>query len=282
MYTIKELQSKMRSFDTFAKQQVIDNKSPEPALQRKWTTLFDDTLDPESAKSFTKYYRSMRSKNNSRKSQSGGSAPLDYVMAPGLNPQEYGRFPVAINTDPQSIQDLDVYFQNSLTKGCGIENSSLTIPEGMGSNMVGGSRKNRKNNRKASRKVNRKASRKMNRKASRKANRKANRKASRKMNRKASRKNRKNQRGGLIDYTNLGASLYSRPFLASAPPNMFQAVNAVTSGATSPVPVSSSPSSHTWGYVSRGTDGIINPGNITAIGDNFEKLASPAPWQTQN
>jgi len=275
MTTINELQNKMKSFNTFSRN-AIDNESPEQAIQEKWESLFHIPLEIESAKSFIKYYRNMRSNKKSQrtqKTQKGGSAPLNYDMAPGLNPPTYGRFPVAIDTDSQSIQDLDVYFQNSLTKGCGTENSSLTIPEGMGSNMVGGSkqRKNtRKANRKASRKVNRKESRKMNRKASRKVNRKASRKSS-----------RKNQRGGLVDYTNLGSSLYMRPSLSTVPINPLTQISSSLSGATTTIPAPASPSAHTWGYVSNGTAGLIDPNNVTFIPDNFSKLASPAPWQTQ-
>ena len=272
MLTIHTIQSKMRLFDNYATK-VIDNKHPEQALQDKWETLFKTSMSPEAATSFTKYYRSMRSKISSRKTQSGGSAPLNYNMTPGINTAVYGKFPVAVDTDMNSIKNLDVYFQNSLTKGCGIENSSLSITEGMGSNMVGGSKK--RNTRKMNRKVNRKADRKSSRKADRKSSRKANRKSSRKAN-------RRGQRGGLADISNLGASLYSRPYLASAPVNTFQSLGASVTGSTSPVPVSSSPTAHTWGYVSNGIVGTINPSNITKIGDSFESLASPAPWQTQN
>ena len=210
-------------------------------------------------------------------------ASLDYVMAPGLNPEVYARLPVAIHTDQQSIQDLDVYFQNSLTKGCGIENSSHAIPEGMGSNQVGGrSRKNRAANRKNTRKAERKASRKADRKSSRKAERKSSRKNARSLR---SRKNRR-QHGGIMDITNLGSSLYTRPYTADSPPNAFQTIGAAVTGSTNPIPINipnpNSPVNNNWSYVSNGTAGIINPSNITPIGNNFSSLASPSPWQTQN
>jgi len=268
MHTIADIHKNMKKFDNYARR-AVDSNAPEALLKKEWKSLFDSDLNDDSARSFIKYYRSMRSK------QSGGSspismAPLDYTMTPGINPGVYGRFPVAINSDPQSIQDLDVYFQNSLLKGCGTENSSLTIPEGMGSNMVGGSRKHRK----STRKVNRKVTRKVNRKANRKVNRKANRKANRKSTRKA-------QRGGLVDIANLATSLYSRPYTADAPPNILQTLGANASGATSPAGSPSSPSDHTWQYVSNGTAGIINPGNVSFVNNEFARLANPSPWQTQ-
>jgi hypothetical protein len=232
-------------------------------------------LDSESAKSFHKYYRNMRSHT---KSQSGGMAPLDYGMTPGLNPGAYGRFPVAIDTDPQSIQNLDVYFQNSLTKGCGTENSSLAIPEGMSSNLVGGrSRKNHAANRKNSRKANRKA----NRKATR-----ANARTLRsKLSRKSARKTARRQHGGIMDITSLPSAIYSRPYMADVPTNTFQSIGAAVTGSTTQIPLNipnpPSPVDKSWSYLSHGMAGIINPGNVTPIGDQFSALASPAPWQTQ-
>lgn len=274
MHTIAHIQKNMKEFDAYARR-IAGKKAPEPDMQKKWRSLFQTELTMDSAISFKKYYRSMRSQRRLTKKQKGGMAPLAYAMTPGLNQAVYGKFPVAIHTDPQSIQDLDVYFQNSLTKGCGTENSSLTIPEGMGSNMVGGrSRKNRKNARSATRKD--RKNRKVNRKVDRK-NRKTGRKNAR-TNRKTNRKNRK-QRGGLVDVSNLGISLYSRPYLADAPPNYFQSMGAAASGSTTPVPGPSSPVSHTWGYLSSGTSGLINPGAIASNG-NIKDLASPAPWQS--
>jgi hypothetical protein len=268
MRTIASLQTKMKQFDTSARK-IIRSKNAEQSLQTSWKTIFGTPLDTKSAKSFAKYYRTMTSKT---KKQRGGMAPLDYGMAPGLNPgASYGNFPVAINTDPQSIQDLDVYFQSAITKGCGIENSSPTIPEGMGSNMVGGrSRKNKQNKRKALRKS----------MASRKASRKgaASRKASRKGM--ASRKRFRKQHGGIADISNLGTSLYMRPYTAEAPPSILQNVGASMAG--SPIMTYPSPTDNTWQYASRGADGIVNPSSVTHIGSNFSQIASPAPWQTQN
>ena len=309
MATIATIQRKMKEFDTFARN-TVHTKSPEYALQTKWKELFGIDLATDSAKSFTNYYRSMSSR------QSGGAfsqltpAGLAYTMTPGLNPGAYGRFPVAIDTDVQSIRDLDVYFQNSLTSRCGAENSSLTIPEGMGSNLVGGasrknSRKNsrmnvmRKNSRKNSRmNVMRKNSR-MNvmRKNSRKNSRmnvmrkdsrmNVMRKNSRKNNRmnvmRKDRRNTRRQNGGLMGVAdNLTTSLSTRPYLASVPVGVLQTVGASVSGSTQQVPISGNPTAHTWQYQNKGIDGLVAPSNVAYIANNFDKFASPAPWQTQS
>lgn len=69
-----------------------------------------------------------------------------------------------------------------------------------------------------------------------------------------------------------------RPFVASVPPNILQwGYNAAVGG---PAPVPSSPVQHTWQYLSNGTSGLINPGNVTPINSDMTRLASPAPWQT--
>lgn len=273
MPSIAKIQKDLSTFDTYARKH-MDNV---PALQTKWKALFDIPLTSESAKSFSTYYKTMVSKKNTRKSRSnrsnrsnrsqrGGNlvgAPLTYTMTPGANVQVYGRFPVEADTDPSTIRDLDVYFQDSLTKGCGTENSSLSVPVEMGSNQVGG--KNRKAHRKS--RVNRKNSRKTLRKNSRKAYRKT------------YRRNRSNHshRGG-----DLMTSLAYHPYLSSVPQNMIQ--NAVLSaeGTHPPTPVSGNPTVQTWEYNSRGTAGVINPGLVTPIGNDFQRLASPAPWQTAN
>lgn len=74
-----------------------------------------------------------------RRKRGGGGlfgAPLSYTMTPGSTVNVYGHFPTEIASDPQSIQDLDVYYRSALTQGCGTENSSPTLPADMGSNRV--------------------------------------------------------------------------------------------------------------------------------------------------
>jgi hypothetical protein len=72
-------------------------------------------------------------------------APLQYEMTAGAPVATYGRFPTEIGTDPASLKNLDVFYQSALSRGCGTENTSLTVPPAMGSNQVGGrSRKHRK------------------------------------------------------------------------------------------------------------------------------------------
>jgi hypothetical protein len=264
--TIAELRTDLRQFDAAARRAATAS-NPEAAMQTAWKRQFNGELSNASAKSFVKYYRDMRTKSKraSRSRQAGGMAPIhDTGMAPGLSVGVYGNFPFEAGTDMKSIQDLDVYFSNSLNRGCGVENSSLTVPETMGSNKVGGARKSR-------------------RAAARKSYKKR-----RTVARKTMRRNRKYRgRGGnLLDSLSNGASylgmVASHPYISSAPPNVIQQASAAMSGSTSPVPFPSAPTTHAWGYQSAGISGIINPGVVSSINADLTKLASPAPWQTSN
>lgn len=258
MPSIASVQRGLSKFDTYARKHYTNIS----ALQAKWEDLFSTPLTLASAKSFATYYKEMRSKTTRRNKRGGAlsGAPLDYTMVPGANVQVYGRFPVEADTDPATIRDLDVYFQDSLTKGCGIENSSLTVPVEMGSNKVGGKRRNMRKSR-------------ANRKNTRKTTRKANRKNSRKANRKTARRHR----GG-----DLTTSLMYHPYISSIPSGTVQNTILNWEGTHPPVPVSGNPTVQSWDYASHGTKGLINPGLVTPIVGNFEKLASPPPWQTPN
>jgi len=242
MRSIAQVRKTLNQFDTYAKSKQGQDAS---ALQAKWRDLFDLELSDASAKSFAKYYKTM----------SGGSAPLHYSMGPGVI-GTYGRFPVEAGMDPASVKHMDVYYQDSLIKGCGVENTSLTVPVEMGKNQVGGKKCSVKS----------KLSKKMSKKTLKKAKKS-----------KKTRKMRKNYRGG-----DMMATLSSRPLapVSTVPPNYGQNVSAMWSG--TPAPISSSPTVPGWHYVSNGTFGLIDPGMVTPIQPDMTKLASPPPWQTSN
>ena len=242
--TIKNIQSDLRAFDKYAR-----GAESATQFQKKWKSLFSQDLSNDAANAFMRYYRNMRSKT-SRKMRGGAEgAPLNYQMTPGANVAVYGRFPVEVGTDMASIKDLDVFFNSGLSHSCGKENSSLTVPENMGSNKVGGRR-------------------------SRKTSARRRRTQRRRLNR---RRSTRRYHGG-----NLLESVAMRPMMATAPPNMLQVQFHNASGGVPPMPIPASPVSHTWQYVSNGTTGLINPGAISNIGSDMTKLASPAPWQTPN
>jgi hypothetical protein len=193
-------------------------------------------------------------------------------MTPGLHVSSYGRFPVEVDTDPASIQNLDVFYKTAMTTGCGVENSSRSILEGMGSNMVGGKKRTTYRNKKAVKAV----------KAAKKS---YTRKQSKKMKMKKSKLSKKGTRsykGGSSVLQNLGDSLAARPYVASVPPNTIQGASSVWNGSIPQVPFPSSPAEHSWSYISNGLKGVIPPTTVSHIGNNFQTLANPAPWTTTN
>jgi len=251
MTTIAELQRKLKAWNIFAKK-ASQRSGAEAALQSKWTSLFSEPLSNSAAITFVKYYREMR--GNTTRKQSGGMAPLSYQMTPGANVSVYGRFPVEVDTDMGSIRDLDVYFRDSLSAGCGTENSSLTVPVEMGSNQVGGKKARKSRNVRKTKRNTRNA-----------------RKTMRKM--KTSRRNRvtRRMRGGADwwDY---------RPYWASVPPNAIEQVSSAYAGVEPPA--SGNPTDHSWNYKSSGATDFINPASlVTNIKSDLSLYANPAPWQ---
>ena len=111
---------------------------------------------------------------------------------------------------------------------------------------------------------------------SRKNSNSRNRKNTRKNNRRNSRNQRQN--GGVMDIGNIGTSFYYRPYTASSPDNIAQRFGDIGSGTTYVIPPSP-PYQHTFQYNSHGTQGIMNPGNVTKLNDSFPTLASPPPYQ---
>jgi hypothetical protein len=252
MATISDIQSKLKQFNKFAQ------VSPNPkAYQQKWKELFNAPLSSQSAHSFATYYRDMRSntrknrRNLASRKQRGGAAPisgapLDYSMAPGLNIQAYGRFPVEAGTDPSSVRDLDVYFRDSLSADCGVKDSSLKVPANMGSNQVGGRRRRRTIRRRG----------------------------------RNSRSRKFRQRGG-----DLLESITARvPFIhnSSVAPNLLQSAQNAYTGGTQPVPAPADPAAHTWEPRTHGIAGLINPGIVAYVPNDVGRLANPAPWMTSS
>jgi hypothetical protein len=102
----------------------------EKYVSRQWISLFTKPLSSEATSSLAQHYMNLHGKK-------GGSAPLDYEMRPGLPAvATYATFPTEIGTDPNSVKALDVYYNSGLSRSCGNENTSATVPASMGSNEV--------------------------------------------------------------------------------------------------------------------------------------------------
>jgi len=115
-------------------------------ISRQWSALFKKNLSSKSAATLASHF----SKTGKKSKMSGGNlagAPLDYVMRPGMpGVSTYGVFPTEVGADLKSVAHLDVYTNSGLSRSCGHENTSASVPAHMGSNKVGGAR--RRNTRK--------------------------------------------------------------------------------------------------------------------------------------
>ena len=163
-------------------------------------------------------------------------APLDYAMVPGgsataftTNPAVavYDRFPIDPTVNPQVVSDLDVFFGSALTRGCGVENTSLQVPADMGSNQVGGKRKNKRN----------------------------------------SRKIRGGYTDILSNVKDFGDSMAYHPYMNSSVPTLPHSLNHQWQGKLDTIPASSDPTDHTWSYATEMAKQPVNPRDlITAQG----------------
>ena len=252
MPSIKQIQEQLKKFDSAAR------SASDPAhIQRAWRRLFNQDMSAKAAKGFATYYREMRSKASRRASHKKSRATLrrrkhrggaDLTPAPYPTQQMVPGFPV--NTYGSFPVEVDT--DPSSIKDLDVYfHDSLplspagywpTVPANMGSNKVGGGKRSRRGLRKSKRATRR-------------------------------------HRGG-----NLMESIAMRPmpYLATPYPNQIQSADNTWSGNPAPVPTSPSPVDYTWTARSNGTMGIINPGAVSQIDSTFQKLASPAPWQTMN
>ena len=94
-------------------------------LRREWSSVFHRDLSAPAIKGMVSHYRAVHrvktGKRHTRKAkQSGGMAPLGYMMGQGTTAQVYGQFPVAIYSDPSVIKSLDMnrFFESPIGRSC--------------------------------------------------------------------------------------------------------------------------------------------------------------------
>jgi len=125
----KEMDENVRSF--LKHNRLNSTSSLGKHVSRQWKNLFNKPLSSKAANSLAQHYLNLHGKKQ------GGSAPLDYVMRPGLPAvATYATFPTEVGTDPKAVKDLDVYYNSALGRSCGSEDLSAKVPVGIGSNQV--------------------------------------------------------------------------------------------------------------------------------------------------
>jgi hypothetical protein len=177
-------------------------------------------------------------------------APLDYTLTPGsaftTNPAVavYDRFPIDPTVNPQVVSDLDVFFGSALSRGCGIENSSLQVPADMGSNQVGGKRRRTKRSL-----------------------------------RYRGGSNSSIATPGFFDkfqsnMGNLGDSALHHPYMSTARPTLPHSLTHQWQGRVDSIPTSADPTNHTWKYATEQPAGhfsfkSIVPSNFGDVGSLY-------------
>jgi hypothetical protein len=180
-------------------------------------------------------------------------APLDYALTPGAtafttNPAVavYDRFPIDPTVNPQVASDLDVFFGSALSRGCGIENSSLQVPANMGSNQVGGKRRKTRNYRGGN--------------------------------------NSSITTPGFFDnfknnLGNIGSSALNHPYMSTARPTIPHSLAHQWQGRVDSIPSSPDPTDHTWNYATEKPIDPVPTGDlkftpIDTVGSIYSKVVN--------
>jgi hypothetical protein len=98
-------------------------------LHKSWKEQFHMPVSGSAVKALIMHYRAVhsgpggkktRKQKRSQKNQSGGMAPVDYMMGQGLTSQSFGRFPVEMGTTPSVIADLDLgrFYESNAGRSC--------------------------------------------------------------------------------------------------------------------------------------------------------------------
>lgn len=135
--SIPELRKAMQHITDYGKSLKKD-KAAVKKFQREWQNTFNKPLSDKVARDYLAHVSSLGRKGTRK--QRGGSqltaAPLSYRMEPGTL-QPYGVFPNYIS------KGFFVPMSDNIAN-CGKVDSTVIVPKGMGSNLVGGRRKTRK------------------------------------------------------------------------------------------------------------------------------------------
>jgi hypothetical protein len=125
-----------KAFDTIEKEtkKILQNRTTAvPEFQKLWKSVFHKSIDAQAAEAYLAMVKRSTRSQTHKKKQQGGSAPLDYMLRPGIDSSSYG------NYLPYVSSGLGFYNQINniaMDSGCGKENISPVISADMGSNKV--------------------------------------------------------------------------------------------------------------------------------------------------
>jgi hypothetical protein len=135
--SIPELRKAMQHITDYGNSLKKD-KDAVKKFQREWQSTFKKPLSDKVAKEYLSHVASLKKTKGTRK-QRGGSplaaAPLSYRMEPGTL-QPFGAYPNYISKGFFTPMSDNI-------ANCGKVDSTVLVPKGMGSNLVGGKRRSK-------------------------------------------------------------------------------------------------------------------------------------------
>ena len=111
-----------------------------PAFQAEWKKVFRRTVDAKAAEAYLSLKHTATPRVTKKHKQAGGSAlagaPLDYMTRQGVT-GPYGNFPAYLSSG------MLPYPEDSVSAQCGKVDITPNVPVDIGSNKVGGGRRNK-------------------------------------------------------------------------------------------------------------------------------------------
>jgi hypothetical protein len=138
--TVPQLRKAFEQIDTDTKRILgkhpVNNESIKE-FQKVWKNIFHKNIDNSTAESYLQLQSKIQKKQHggrtTRKSKhSGGSAPVDYTLRPGID-GTHGNYLPYVSSGLSFYNNIN---QNAMDQDCGKINISPTIDVSMGSNKV--------------------------------------------------------------------------------------------------------------------------------------------------
>ena len=128
--TVMTIPQLRKAFDTIERGA---KKTTVPEFQKLWRSVFHKSIDSKAAEAYLAMSKASTRSHTHKNRQKGGTAPLDYMLRPGIDSSSYG------NYLPYVSSGLDFYNKINniaMDADCGIQNISPVISADMGSNKV--------------------------------------------------------------------------------------------------------------------------------------------------
>jgi len=136
--TVPQLRKAFESIDIETRKILAKHPINELSIsdfQKVWKSIFHKQIDIQSAKSYLELQSKIKKKTKgTRKSQKGGSAPVDYMLRPGLD-GTHGSFLPYVSSGLSFYNNINNIAMDS---DCGKVDITPQIAADMGSNMFGG------------------------------------------------------------------------------------------------------------------------------------------------